>query len=190
MLPHVAAEAGISLKTLYANFDGKDDIYKDIAQGCDDPVDPVNGGDTPTGGAEDEDVAGAAAAWFASGKPPAVKAQALFDNLADGDTSNDPYVMSIRSSAQYEKGHIPTAVWFSWSTLFTDENLSKLPDDDTQIVVVCYTGHTASMITSMLGMNGFNATALKWGMTSWSDDTDVAPSRYSRGKDTKNGNHH
>jgi len=166
--------------------DGSDDIYKDVAEGCDDPIDPPVGGDTPTGGAEDEDVAGAANDWFVSGKSPAMKAQALHDNLADGDTSNDPYVMSIRSSTQYGKGHIPTAHWFSWSTLFTDENLSKLPDDDTQIVVVCYTGHTASMITSMLGMNGYNTTALKWGMTSWSDDTDVAPSRYNRGTDAKN----
>ena len=169
--------------------DGKTDIYKDIGEGCDDPIDPPaggNGGNGGTGGAEDEDVAGAANDWFLSGKSAAVKAQALYDNLADGDTSNDPYVMSIRSSSQYEKGHIPTAHLFSWSTLFTDENLSKLPDDDTQIVVVCYTGHTASMITSMLGMNGYNTTALKWGMTSWSDDTDVAPSRYNRGSDTKN----
>ena len=166
--------------------DGSIDIYKDVAEGCDDPVDPPAGGDGPTGGADDEDVAGAANDWFLSGKAAAVSAQALNDNLADGDTSNDPYVMSIRSSTQYEKGHIPTAHLFSWSTLFTDENLSKLPDDDTQIVVVCYTGHTASMIASMLGMNGFNTTVLKWGMTSWSDDTDVAPSRYNRGTDTKN----
>ncbi len=166
--------------------DGSYDIYKDIAEGCDDPLPPAAGGDLPTGGAEDEDIQGAAEAWFASGKAPAVSAQALFDRLNDTDASNDPYVLSIRSSTQYEIGHIPGAIRSDWSTLFTEENLSKLPDDDTQIVVVCYTGHTASMVTSMLGMNGFNTTALKWAMTSWSDDTTVAPSRYNRGTDAHN----
>ncbi len=169
--------------------DGSDDIYKDIGQGCggDDPVTPAGGGDT-SGGGEDEDIAGAANDYFLAGRSATLAAQSLYDNLADGDTSNDPYVMSIRSAAQYEKGHIPTAVQFSWQTLFTDENLSKLPDpaDDTQIVVVCYTGHTASMVAAMLGMNGYNTTALRWGMCSWSDDSEVAPSCYNRGTDTHN----
>jgi rhodanese-related sulfurtransferase len=166
--------------------DGSDAIYKDVGQGCgDDPL-PSGGGDVPSGGGEDEDIAGAANAYFLAGRSATLSAQALHDNLADGDTSNDPYIISIRSAAQYELGHIPTAHLFSWSSLFTEENLSKLPDDETQVVVVCYTGHTASMVASMLGMNGFNTTALRWGMTSWSDDTTVAPSRYNRGTDTKN----
>jgi rhodanese-related sulfurtransferase len=166
--------------------DGKDDIYKDVGQGCgeEEPVTPAGGGST--GGGDDEDIAGAANDYFTAGRSATLSAQALYDNLADGDASNDPFVMSIRSASQYATGHIPGAVQFSWQTLFTDENLSKLPDDDTQIVVVCYTGHTASMVTAILGINGYNTTALRWGMTSWSDDATVAPGRYNRGSDTMN----
>lgn len=161
-------------------------IYDDIGQGCGDD-EPTNGGSTPppTGG-EDEDLGAAANAWFSSGKPAAVSAPSLFDRLNDTDASNDPFVLSIRSADQYAKGHIPGAVNMNWKTLFTEENLSKLPDDDTQVVVVCYTGHTASLVTAMLGMNGFNSTALKWGMTSWSENADVAPSFYVRGTDCHN----
>ena len=45
--------------------------------------------------------------------------------------------------------------------------------NDKQIVVVCYTGHTASQATALLNALGFNATALKWGMCSWTTDATV-----------------
>ena len=104
----------------------------------------------------------------------------LYDNLYDGDTSNDPFVLSIRSSADYELGHIPGAVNYGGITsLFTDENLAKLPYSN-QIVVVCYTGHTASQATALLNALGFNATALKWGMCGWCANTTIAPKGFTR----------
>jgi len=119
--------------------------------------------------------------YLAAGKPAAVTAASLYDNLNDSDPSNDPFVLSIRKSSQYEIGHIPGAVNIGFTSLFTEESMALLPDDDTQIVVVCYTGHTASQATALLNVNGYNATALKWAMTSWSTNTTIAPSRYDRG---------
>lgn len=124
--------------------------------------------------------------YLAEGKSPAVKAEDLYENLNDSDSSNDPFVLSVRKSEQYAVGHITTAINIGLSSLFTDENLSKLPDDSTQIVVVCYTGHTASQATALLNINGYNAIALKWGMTSWTTNTTVAPSRYNKGTDCHN----
>jgi rhodanese-related sulfurtransferase len=108
------------------------------------------------------------------GKPATIAAEDLYDNLYDGDTSNDPFVLSIRKAEQYEIGHIPGAINIGISTLFTDEGLAQLPSDkNQQIVVVCYTGHSASQITALLNLNGYNATALKFGMCSWSTDENI-----------------
>jgi len=142
--------------------------------GDDTPVTPADG-DEGTG-----ELSGIANSYMASGKAPAVSASSLYDNLNDGDTGNDPFLLSIRSSSQYEIGHVPGAINIGFSSLFTEENQAKLPTDDKQIVVMCYTGHTASQATALLNMNGYNATALKWGMTGWTTDTAVAPSHYDR----------
>jgi rhodanese-related sulfurtransferase len=108
------------------------------------------------------------------GKPAAITASNLYDNLYDGDTSNDPFVLSVRKAEHYEIGHIPGAVNIGISNLFTDEGLEQLPTDkDKQIVVVCYTGHSASQTAALLNLNGYNATVLKWGMCSWSTDENI-----------------
>jgi len=107
-------------------------------------------------------------------KPATIAATDLYDTLNDDDTSNDPFVLSVRKTEHYEIGHIPGAVNIGIASLFTDEGLAKLPaDKDKQIVVVCYTGHSASQVTALLNLNGYNATALKWGMCSWSTDANI-----------------
>ena len=47
------------------------------------------------------------------------------------------------------------------------ENLALLPQDDTMIVVVCYTGQTAGHVTAGINMLNFNASTLLHGMCSW-----------------------
>jgi len=113
-------------------------------------------------------------------KTIAITAESLYNNLWDGDTSNDPFVLSIRKSADYELGHIPGAVNYGGiSALYADENLAMLPYDN-QIVVVCYTGHTASQAAALLNLLGYNATALKWGMVGWCANTTIAPKGFER----------
>ena len=101
-----------------------------------------------------------------------MKAETLYELLYDDNASNDPYVLSIRSVEHYALGHIPGAVNIGLNSLFTEENLAKLPVDKL-IVVVCYTGHSASQATALLNAIGFNATALKWGMCGWTTNSTV-----------------
>jgi rhodanese-related sulfurtransferase len=101
----------------------------------------------------------------------------LCANLLDGNPANDPFILSIRSAADYAKGHIPGAVNIPMAEVFKPENLAKLPKDR-QIVVYCYTGHTGSRVAALLNLCGYDATNLKWGMTGWTKDTDVAPYRF------------
>jgi len=97
-----------------------------------------------------------------------ITASTLNDTLNDGNASNDPFILDIRSSTSYDAGHVPGAVNIGFRSVFTEANFSLLPDDQ-QIVVVCYTGHTASQITALLNLNGLDALALKWGFEGWSD---------------------
>jgi len=126
----------------------------------------------------------AADAYLSSGKSPNITAQDLFNVLNDGDSGNDPFVLSVRSASQYAIGHIASAINVPWREVAKQENLAKLPKDE-QIVVYCFTGHTASQVTALLNILGYDAINLKFGMTSWTRDTDVAPSRYQEVKDAK-----
>jgi rhodanese-related sulfurtransferase len=101
-----------------------------------------------------------------------ISADALYDNLNDGDDSNDPYIISVRSKEHYDLGHIPTAVWMDAKTLFTAENLATLPTDK-QIVVYCYTGQTASQVASALNMLGYDAYNLLFGFGAWNMDANA-----------------
>ena len=45
---------------------------------------------------------------------PVMKAEALFENLSDGDESNDPFILSVRAPDVYALGHIEGAYNIPW----------------------------------------------------------------------------
>jgi rhodanese-related sulfurtransferase len=109
---------------------------------------------------------------------PTVSADALFDNLNDGDTSNDPFIVSVRSAEHYALGHVPGAINIPWNQIAKPENLAKLPTDR-QIVTYCYTGHTGQVAATVLKVLGYDAINLKYGMMGWTENDDVlGTSRY------------
>lgn len=129
-----------------------------------------------------EVVQGAADTYLSSGKAPVISADALWENLSDGDPDNDPFIVSVRSAEHYELGHIPGAINIPWKAIATPDNLAQLPMDQ-QIVVYCYTGHTGQIATTALNLLGYDAVNLKFGMMGWTLDDDVlATTRY--GPDT------
>jgi len=126
----------------------------------------------------DDVVRAAAAAYLTEGRPPVISAEALYDNLNDGDTDNDPFIISVRGPDDYAKGHIPGAINIPWKTIADPDNLAKIPDDR-PIVVYCYTGHTGAIATTILNLLGYEATNLKYGMMGWThDDTVFGQARY------------
>lgn len=106
-----------------------------------------------------------------------INATYLHTLITDDDTTNDPYILSIRKAEHYALGHIPSAVNMGYTSVFTEENLETLPKDK-QIVVYCYTGHTAAQTTALLNTMGYDALCLKWGMCSWTNDSTVAANKY------------
>ena len=123
------------------------------------------------------DVQQAAEVYFTGGTKN-IAASDVYENLHDGDASNDPYIIDTRKAEDYEKAHIPGAVNLSTKTLFTAAELAKLPEDQ-QIVAVCYTGQGASQVTAGLRMLGYDAYNIKFGMAGWTLIPDVVKYPFS-----------
>ena len=117
-------------------------------------------------------VQAAADKYLSSGKAPVISADALWENLNDGDAANDPFILSVRSPEDYAKGHIPGAINIPWKEVAKSDNLAKLPPDQ-NINAYCYTGHTGQVATTVLGIMGYKVSNIKYGMMGWTEDDDV-----------------
>lgn len=89
-------------------------------------------------------------------------------NLPDNryDDLSDFFVLDIRSTIDFGKSHIAGAVNVPFALLAKPENLVIYPTDK-PILVVCYTGHTASVATGILNTLGYDTWTLRFGMASW-----------------------
>ncbi|MCK4717981.1 MAG: rhodanese-like domain-containing protein, partial [Thermoplasmata archaeon] len=110
-----------------------------------------------------------AAEMYANEATLTITAEAVYNNLNDGYTANDPFILSVRGAEHYNNGHIPGAVNIGTEVLLEEDNLALLPTDK-QIVVYCYTGQGAGHVSAMLNINGFDVISLQYGMCSWTDD--------------------
>jgi rhodanese-related sulfurtransferase len=113
--------------------------------------------------------------YLNSGASFVTTAVALYTNLNDGNAANDPYILDVRGATDYAAGHLAGAINVAFRTVANSTELPKF-DPDRQIVVICYTGHTASQATMVLNMLGYDAIAMKYGMTSWTVDPTKNPS--------------
>ena len=141
-----------------------------LVGGCSDDDD--NNPTDPTPVDQFEIVRGALHAYVAGSDGPVVSAQALFNNINDGDDTNDYYVLSVRRPEHYAIGHIPGAANAYWKESGEQDVIDALPIDQ-PIAVVCYTGHTAAITTTALRALGYEAYNVKFGMMSWTTDADV-----------------
>lgn len=83
------------------------------------------------------------------------------------ETGVPQFIVDTRAPVDFAKGHVPGAVNIPLAGLFKAENLVQLPTDGTPIVLVCYTGHTASMALGGLVALGYNPYALRFAMMGW-----------------------
>jgi rhodanese-related sulfurtransferase len=93
-----------------------------------------------------------------------IYAEAVAADIAAGAPQ---LLLDIRAATDFAKGHVPGAVNIPLAQLFQYGNLSTLPTDGTKIVIICYTGHTASMAMGGLVSLGYNAWVLRFGMMGW-----------------------
>lgn len=98
---------------------------------------------------------------------PTIAAADLFNVVQAKDTSYQ--IVDIRSAEHYALGHIEGAINIPFKTIADDGSLAQL-DPAKKVVVVCYTGHTASMANMVWNMLGYDALTLKFGMSAWVAD--------------------
>jgi hydroxyacylglutathione hydrolase len=78
-----------------------------------------------------------------------------------------PIVLDVRSSMEFNSGHIPGAIHAPNMKILL--NMAKLPEDKTcRLVVTCEHGPRAQMAQSLLSMYGYkNTTLLDGHMSGW-----------------------
>jgi rhodanese-related sulfurtransferase len=113
-----------------------------------------------------------AQAYLASGKAP-TKSVTDVKQIVDDPVEAAKYtIVSVRSAADYAKGHVPGAINIPWKEIAKEENLKKLPKDK-PIITYCYTGHTGQLACTVLNLLGYEAYNMKYGMMGWTSDPEV-----------------
>jgi rhodanese-related sulfurtransferase len=126
-----------------------------------------------TGGESDFEIVRLAADnWLKNAESPIISADTVFENINDGDESNDYFVLSVRKPEHYALGHVPGAVNISWKEVAQSDNLALLPPDQ-PISPYCYTGHTGMVAATILGVMGYDTHNIKYGMMGWTTDDEV-----------------
>ncbi len=96
--------------------------------------------------------------------PAMIDAKNVHKNLKDKSF----LVIDIRKPEHYAQGHIPSAKNVKYYDIVNYFENSINPADYNKIVLVCYSGQSASYLTSLLNMMGYdNVYAMKFGMSSW-----------------------
>ncbi len=98
-----------------------------------------------------------------------ITADEVLTALNDGTSD---YLVDIRQPQHYAKGHIKGSVNIPLSQLATEEMLKYLPIDQ-KIILIGYDGMDASQAVRALVTMGYNAEALKYGMSYWHGDEEL-----------------
>lgn len=81
------------------------------------------------------------------------------------------HIIDIRSESWFEYGHIKNAHNVKAENLLSYFETKITPNNFDKIVVICYSGQSASYYTSLLRIAGYNNVySMKWGMSSWRVD--------------------
>lgn len=103
----------------------------------------------------------AAMAYFAN-LPESKNMIDFKDLMTKIDAGEELFVIDTRSAEDYAKGHVKGAVNLPFASTAIGENVEYIPDD-VPVYVYCYTGQTASQVTSVLNVAGKPVTNIKGG---------------------------
>lgn len=124
-----------------------------------------------------------AAAWLKGSRPGEISNQEVYEQIMDPDVKSEPFILDVRSPAEYARGHIKGAVNIHWRNVATAGNLRRLPPDRRIVVYGGTGGDEAAAVTVVLTILGYEAVNLRWGMTSWSYNREIAPGRFEGARD-------
>lgn|SRR5690554_1857133 len=99
-----------------------------------------------------------------------ISAEELLDALAKD--SQDIYLVDIRDALHYNQGHIRGSINIPLQKLADSDHIKALPSDK-RIVLIGYNGVDASLGVRSLITLGYDAVALKYGMSYWSGQSEA-----------------
>lgn len=80
-------------------------------------------------------------------------------------------IIDIRKPDDFQKGHIENAVNVPYKDMITYFENEMDPSSFHKIAIVCYSGQSASFVTGIMRLLGYdNVYAMKYGMSSWNKD--------------------
>lgn len=113
-----------------------------------------------------EQIADLGEAYFGVGTKN-ITAATLFEELGDDNL----VVIDWRSQALYDAGHIPGArFWYFDNAGVLTDSLAQFDKATVKIVNYCYSGQTASQVTAVMNLMGYDAYNLKFGAAGWNAD--------------------
>ncbi|MHB9094860.1 MAG: rhodanese-like domain-containing protein [Eubacteriales bacterium] len=101
-------------------------------------------------------------------KTPTISPQDVYNKIVAGGDTNYQLV-SLQKPEDYAAGHVKGAINIPYAQMAKKDSLAKL-DKNKKIVLICYTGHTASYTSMFLNELGYEAYAMKFGMNGWSSN--------------------
>lgn len=120
----------------------------------------------PDAGADfDKDVLAFAEDYFVATKDNANFKITAEDTYAKLEAGEDLQIVDIRKADDYASGHVEGAVNVPFGAGMDFSSL----DQETPMVVYCYSGQTAGQTTAVLRALGYDAVSMHFGMKGWSD---------------------
>jgi rhodanese-related sulfurtransferase len=116
-------------------------------------------------------LAAASDKYLKENRPLTIEAAEVLARAVAG-TDRTLYLVDVRADEHYAQAHIPGAIHIAYTDAWREAKIAYLPRDK-KIVVIDYSGHSASQVAALWNLLGFDAVAMKHGMGGWSQDKEV-----------------
>lgn len=101
-----------------------------------------------------------------------VSSEEVFEMIMFG-SEEEFQIVDVRDPVTFASGHIEGSVNIAYAETANLKQIGYLSKDK-KIIVVCYSGHTASQVVALWNMLGYDAIVMENGMGSWTKDTTLA----------------
>ncbi|MCT8137544.1 hypothetical protein H1D32_07160 [Anaerobacillus sp. CMMVII] len=89
----------------------------------------------------------------------------VYDKIVFG-SEEDFLIVDVRETEAFAAGNIGGSINIPYGVTADQNQIQNLPKDK-KLIVVCYSGHTASQTAALWNMLGYNAIPMEYGMGGW-----------------------
>jgi len=107
-----------------------------------------------------------------------ISADNLYDLLYDGNSRNDPIVISVQTRAEYALGHIPGAINIPWDEITDIAQVQDHISKDQLAVIYCNHAIHSPQISVILNLLGYNTFDLAYGFEGWTQNRIAIPDHF------------